>query len=213
MILKQIPSGYDSNFTYLVVDEETKEGIIIDPSQDLTLVKKEIQPYNIKYIINTHSHIDHISGNEEIKSLTNAKIVQHKLSSSVHDISVEDNQEIKIGNLILKVLYTPGHSKDHICILIKDNLFTGDLLFVGKIGGTGPFFQGSSSKEEFKSLDKIMKLPDNIKVWPGHDYGIKKSSTIKYERETNPFILQKYLYGFQDLKDNWTKYKKEKNID
>jgi glyoxylase-like metal-dependent hydrolase (beta-lactamase superfamily II) len=213
MILKQIPSGYDRNFSYLIIDEKTKEAAVIDPSVDTSLIKSNIKDLQVKYIINTHSHPDHIAGNEEIKSLSNAKIVQHELSPAKHDISVKDNQEIKIGSLILRIIYTPGHSKDHICILVKDKLFTGDLLFVGKIGGTGQFFPGSDAKEEFNSLQRIINLDEDIRVYPGHDYGIKPISTIKHEKETNPFLLCKTFEEFQNLKYSWLQYKKEHNID
>jgi hydroxyacylglutathione hydrolase len=211
MILKQIPSGYDRNFAYLVADEETKEAIVIDPSKDLSLIKNEIKDYKISYIINTHSHIDHICGNKELKELTNAKIIQHGISPKEHDISVKDNQEIKLGELTIKFLYTPGHTKDHICILIENNLFTGDLLFVGKIGGTGPYFPTSNSKKEYDSLKRVLTLPDETKVWPGHDYGKTESSTIKIEKETNPFLLQKTFKEFQYLKNNWEEYKEKHN--
>jgi len=202
MILKQIHSGYDRNFAYLIADEKTKEAIIIDPSVDLTNIKKEIEGFKVKYIINTHSHMDHIAGNNKLKSLTNAKIIQHEFSPEKHDISVKDNQEIKLGSLTLKFIYTPGHIKDHICILVQNKLFTGDLLFVGTIGGTGPRFEGSNLKEHFESLQKIINMDETIEIYPGHDYGPKKSSTIKYEKEHNIFLKPKTFEKFQDLINN-----------
>jgi glyoxylase-like metal-dependent hydrolase (beta-lactamase superfamily II) len=189
MILKQIPSGYDRNFAYLVADEETKEAAVIDPSQNTSIIKEEIKGFQVKYIINTHSHPDHTMGNGEIKEITNAKIVQHEDSPKEKDISVKDNEELKLGSLILKFIHTPGHAKDHICILVEKNLFTGDLLFVGNVGGVGEFFPGSSMKEELESLKKIIKLPESTKIWPGHDYGIKPHSTIEFEKENNPIII------------------------
>jgi len=212
MFIKTIKGGHDRNFSYILVDRTTNKAAVIDPIKNNQELINEIKKYNVKFIINTHSHIDHIEGNEELKSLTGAKIIQHKLSNVKHDISIKDNQEIKLGHLTIKFLHTPGHSKDHICVWVEDNLFTGDLLFVEKIGGTGPFFKGSNPEEQFESLHKIMKLPENIKIFPGHDYGIKLSSTIKHEKETNPFLLCKTFKDFQFLKDNWLKYKKEHNI-
>lgn len=203
MIFKQIPSGYDRNFSYLIADEKSKEAGIIDPSTDISKIKEEIKNLKLIYIINTHSHFDHTAGNKELKELTNAKIMQHESSKEKHNISVKDNQEIKLGKLTLKVIHTPGHAKDHICILIENKLLTGDLLFVGKIGGTGPYFKDSNSKEEYDSLRRIMGLDENIEVYPGHDYGIQPSSTIKNEKEKNPFILCKSFKEFQNLKDNW----------
>jgi hydroxyacylglutathione hydrolase len=199
MILKQIDSGYDLNFAYLIADEKTKEAAIIDPSEDISKVKEEIKGYKIKYIINTHSHEDHIAGNKELINLTNAKIIQHVLSPEKHDISVKDNQKIKVGEIILKFIYTPGHIKDHICILVEDKLFTGDLLFVGTIGGVGPRFKGSNLEEEYNSLQKIAKLSDNTEIYPGHDYGPKKSSTISYEKKHNIFLGPKTFKDFKNL--------------
>ena len=187
------------NFAYLIADEKTKEAVIIDPSIDISNIKKEIEGFQIKYIINTHSHMDHIAGNKELKSLTNAKIIQHKMSPEKHDISVVDNQKIKLGSLILKFIHTPGHIKDHICILTENKLFTGDLLFVGTIGGVGSRFIGSNLEEEYGSLKRISKLPDNTEIYPGHDYGPKPKSTIKYEKETNIFLLCKTFEEFQNL--------------
>lgn len=192
MILKQILSGHDRNFTYLIADKKTKEAAIIDPSLDISQILEEMKSFKIKYIINTHHHPDHIMGNKKIHLETKAKIIQHNLSPIEHDISVKDNQEIKLGKLILKFLYTPGHSIDHICILVENKLFTGDLLFVGNIGGTGPYFEGSNQEQEMKSLQKIMKLPDNTEIYPGHDYGDKPTSTIKHEKETNLFLKTLY---------------------
>jgi len=189
MILKQIPSGYDSNFAYLIADEKTREGAIIDPSVDISKIKEEIKGFEIKYIINTHSHMDHIAGNDELKLLTGAEIIQHELSTKNHDIAVKNNQEIKLGSLKLKIIYTPGHSKDSICILVENKLFTGDLLFVGTIGGTGERFKGSDIGEQFESLRALMELPGNIRIFPGHDYGPEKTSTIKHEKETNQFLI------------------------
>ncbi len=158
MIFKQIPSGYDNNFSYLIADEKTKEAALIDPSVELTQIKEEIKGFKVVYIINTHTHHDHTAGNEEIQNLTKAKIIQHENSKEKHDISVKDNQIIKIGDIKLKFIFTPGHIKDHICILVENKLITGDLLFVQTIGGTGPRFKGSDNNEMFQSLQKIKKL-------------------------------------------------------
>jgi len=203
MFFKQIETGFDRNFSYIIADGKTKEAVIIDPSRDTNKILKIIEEENLNvlFISNTHDHIDHTIGNKDIIEKTEAKIIQLK-----------DNEIIKLGKLKIKAIYTPGHSKDHLCFLVKDKLLTGDLLFVGKIGGTGSDFPGSDSMEEFESLHKILKLPDDTEVWPGHDYGVKKSSTIGHEKKTNPFLLRKNFEDFQNLKDNWAEYKKEHNI-
>ena len=107
--------------------------------------------------------------------------------------------DILLNLTILKFIYTPGHIKDHICILVEDKLFTGDLLFVGTIGGVGPRFKGSNLEEEYNSLQKIAKLSDNTEIYPGHDYGPKKSSTISYEKKHNIFLGPKTFKDFKNL--------------
>lgn len=215
MIFKQLYSGGDRNFTYIIGSAKTKEVVVVDPSYDLTNVINEINKGNltVKYIINTHSHPDHIAGNAELKRLTKAQIVLHEISSSPHDKSVKDDEVVRINDIEIKVLYTPGHIPDHICLLINnEKLITGDLLFVGKIGGTGPFFPGSDPKVEFESLKRILDLDENIEVYPGHDYGITKNSTIGHEKRTNPFLLRDNFNNFLYLKNHWDEYKKQHKI-
>ena len=115
-----------------------------------------------------------------------------------------------VGDLSLRILHTPGHTPDSICLLVEDALFTGDTLFVGKVGGTD---LGEGAKQEYGSLHEVlMKLPDDTRVFPGHDVGIASESTIGQERETNPFLLRPDLESFLDLKRHWAEYKKEHGI-
>jgi glyoxylase-like metal-dependent hydrolase (beta-lactamase superfamily II) len=95
---------------------------------------------------------------------------------------------------------------------LPTTLLTGDLLFVGKIGGTGPRFPGSDPRQQWESLQRLMRLDPAIEVWPGHDYGLTSSSTIGQEAAGNPFLLCKNLDEFLYLKDHWAEYKKEHNI-
>lgn len=206
MIIKQIDSGGDRNFAYLIVDEEIREGILVDPSPDpgrvMETVKKE--KVKIKYIVNTHSHHDHSGGNDYFDDGTIAFI------NCGQDGGVKDGDVLGLGGLDFEFLHTPGHTPDSFCIRVKDDLITGDTLFVGKVGGT---YSEADSMEEFESLKKIMALPDNIRVWPGHDCGVKSHSTIGFELANNPFI--KRLDDFDDflwLKQNWASYKKKYGI-
>ena len=108
------------------------------------------------------------------------------------------------------ILHTPGHTEDSICLYVGDAVFTGDTLFVGKIGGTG---FGRQARTEYESLhQKLMTLPDDTRVFPGHNYGAAPESTIGHERQTNPFLLQPNFEAFVHLKKNWTAYKKEHGI-
>ncbi len=187
----QVAVGNMQNFTYIVVDEETSQSIIIDPSWDLIeleLIIKE-NDLKIKYIVNTHHHFDHTIGNESMSESTKAPIIQHELSDLKHDISVKDSDFIEFGSSKLKVLHTPGHSKDSICLLGDGKIFSGDTLFVGNCGRID--LPGGDPKELFHSLfDVIYKLDDELIMYPGHNYGSTETSTIGKEKLTN-FVMQK----------------------
>ena len=185
--IEQIPVGKMANFTYLIIDNEEKETAIIDPSWDLEKIFEIIKKneYKIKYIINTHSHYDHILGNDQIVAITKCKVIQHKNSKEKHDISVNDWDEFKVGKTLIKVFFTPGHSKDSICLIVDSKIIiTGDTLFIGNCGRTD--LPGSDPEEMYNSLfEKILNLDDNLVVYPGHNYGYKSISTIGEEKKNN----------------------------
>jgi hydroxyacylglutathione hydrolase len=192
MKVLQLPVGQMSNFTYIIADEESSESAIIDPSWDLEKIFDTLKKNNwkAKYIINTHTHFDHILGNEQVAAVTGAKIIQHKNSMSDRHISVSDGDIIKVGkNIPLRVLHTPGHSKDSICLVVDGKfVFTGDTLFVGNCGRVD--LPGSDSKEMYHSLFyKVAKLDESLIVYPGHNYGPTPTSTIGQEKKTN-YVLQ-----------------------
>ena len=186
MQIKTYRGGYDRNFFYLI--ESEKEVAIID-CFDANLVLDFLRKHKatLKYIISTHSHFDHVEVNADLRKSTKAKIVMHKLNKC--DLTVDEGDELVLGKEKLKILHTPGHTEDSMCILLKDKLFTGDTLFVGNIGG---HFYPDSAKTQPKSLKRLISLPDHIEIFPGHDYGNKPTSTIKNERETN-----RYLFALQ----------------
>lgn len=187
----QISVGQMANFTYIVADEECGEAAVIDPSWDLDKIFQALKKNNwrAKYIINTHTHFDHVLGNEQMAEMTGAKIVQHKNSQLKKDIAVSDGDTIEIGNVKLRVLHTPGHSKDSMCLLLDDHLiFTGDTLFVGNCGRMD--LPGSDAKEMYYSLfERLAKLDENLILYPGHNYGSTSTSTIGHEKKTN-YVLQ-----------------------
>jgi glyoxylase-like metal-dependent hydrolase (beta-lactamase superfamily II) len=191
MKILQLPVGQMSNFTYIIADEESSESAIIDPSWDLEKIFEILKKNNwkAKYIINTHTHFDHILGNEQVAAVTAAKIIQHKNSTSDRHISVSDGDIIKVGNISIRVLHTPGHSKDSMCLVVEGKfVFTGDTLFVGNCGRVD--LPGSDSKEMYNSLFyKVAKLDESLIVYPGHDYGPTPTSTIGQEKKTN-YVLQ-----------------------
>jgi glyoxylase-like metal-dependent hydrolase (beta-lactamase superfamily II) len=193
MILKilQVPVGQMANFTYIIADKDIGEAAIIDPSWDLEKIFDALKKnrWKAKYIINTHTHFDHILGNEQAAAATGAKIIQHRNSIYDKQIPILDGDIIKIGSIPIRVLHTPGHTNDSICLIVDDKfIFTGDTLFVGNCGRID--LPDSDPKEMYHSLfDKIAKLDESLVVYPGHNYGSNPNSTIGREKETN-YALQ-----------------------
>jgi len=191
MIFRQVPVGKLQNLAYVIGDEKTGSAAIVDPAWEverLLDVSSELK-LQVLFGINTHSHHDHVQGNDKLVNLTNAKIVAYASSPVKKDVSVRDGDTIEIGSLRADVIHTPGHCADHICLLMNGKLLTGDTLFVGECGRTD--LPGGSARDMHDSLfNKILKLDDAIEIYPGHDYGSKPSSTIGYERNNN-YTLKK----------------------
>lgn len=197
MGIVQIPVGNMQNFTYFIYDEHDKVGAIIDPSWDLEKIFELLEKQRIvaKFIINTHTHFDHVLGNDQLVEITKAAIIQHEKSTLKNDRSVREGEIINIGQVELKVLYTPGHSEDSICLIVNnDSIITGDTLFVGNIGRVD--LPGSSPDNMYDSLSRISKLDGSLVVYPGHNYGITPTSTILNERTNNPMLNFKSKEAF-----------------
>ncbi|MEM3752794.1 MAG: MBL fold metallo-hydrolase [Candidatus Bathyarchaeia archaeon] len=190
MFFRQIKHRGD-NFSYIIADETTKEAAVIDPSFNTEAIIQVLKAHNfqLKYVMNTHNHVDHTAGNQKLQKMFNAKVVAHKRSEINKHISVEDGDKIKIGKTTIEVIHTPGHTPDSICLLTNRKLFTGDTLFVGECGRTD--LPSGCAEDMYNSLfNKILKLDNDIEVYPGHDYGEHPYSTIGKERKTN-YTLQK----------------------
>lgn len=199
MILRiaQIPVGSMLNFSYIVYDEKNGNGVIIDPSWDLEKILTILDENNItaKYIINTHTHFDHILGNDQIAEITKAEIIQHEKSTQKKNRSVVDNENVDIGKINLQVVYTPGHSEDSICLIVNNQfIITGDTLFVGNCGRVD--LPGSNPGKMYDSLVKIANLDNSLVVYPGHNYGPTPTSTIQNEKTHNPMLNFKTKEAF-----------------
>ncbi len=208
MKIKAIYLPQMANFCYMLGDEATHTCAIIDPAFDPEKILNTVDDagYTITHIINTHGHSDHTSGNAAIIEVTGAQLCIHKndanqvtrlltrvlsrfmggKGSPKASRILEDNDIITIGKTELTVLHTPGHTPGSICIYAEGHVFTGDTLFVQAVGRTD--LPGGSSEQLLNSVhERIYTLPDDTKVWPGHDYGPSPSSTVAAEKQNNPF--------------------------
>jgi len=185
MIFKQVPVGTFQNFSYIIGDEKAHTAALVDPAWEVDRLLRECEAegLTVTHVFNTHSHHDHVEGNDQVVKRTGAKVVAHNSSPLRKDLAVKDGGKVKVGTLDVLVLHTPGHCPDHICLLVNGKVLTGDTLFVGECGRTD--LSGGDAGAMYDSLNKLMTLDDAIEVYPGHDYGPKPSSTIGQERKNN----------------------------
>jgi len=183
---------YDTwTYTYLLWCEETMDCLLIDPvleqvDRDLELIDK--LKLKLKYVFETHVHADHITGANIIRDKKNIKVCYgSKTGVNGADILLEDNSDFNLGNHIIKVIHTPGHTSGCTSYYIDGYIFTGDTLFIGGTGRTD--FQGGSSSDTYDSVTrKIFKFPDETIVYPGHNYNGFTCSTLKEEKSSNPNV-------------------------
>ena len=210
LVFEQVPVGGDRNFGYLLGDRDAREAVLIDPSYtpDRLVERARAQGLKITHIINTHGHPDHTNGNDEARRLTGAPIAAFKESTMIAPaVGLTNGAELAVGSLRLHCLHVPGHCEDHLTLYEPTwkLLFTGDLMFVGKVGGTRT---DEDALTEWASLQTVLaQTPGEATVWPGHDYGVRPSSTIALERATNPFLRCADQDAFLALKQNWPSVK------
>ena len=205
MIFEQLFDTKSSTYTYIISSGKGREALIIDPVIESTdkyiKVLKNLDLKLVK-VIDTHIHADHISGLNELSKKTKcSKIMGEKSSSEVLDIRVKDNEKIKIENIELISMYTPGHTDCSYSFLMNDRVFTGDTLLINSTGRTD--FQNGNSHDAYYSLfNKLLKLPEKTLVYPAHDYNGKKYSTIESEKNNNPRLQVKSAEEYAEIMDN-----------
>ena len=214
LIFEQIRTGGDRNFGYLLGDRETRKAALIDHSYSPAelVARATDQGLEVCYVVNTHGHPDHTEGNAEAVGLTGAKVAASPAGPIEPDLPLKDGDVLPIGGLRLECLHVPGHAPDHLVLNEPCHriLFTGDLIFVGKVGGTAT---DSDAATEWSSVRRVLDtFPDEATLWPGHDYGVRPSSTIGLERQTNPFLLCTDLEAFLARKQDWPIFKKEHGL-
>lgn len=210
MFFRQIEVGEHAVFAYLIGDRQTGEALVVDPADDTDLLISvaEEQGLTIRWILNTHGHVDHVMGNSLMKEKTGAEILIHEAEAeylqkigefwlrSFHakrsppaDRTLAHGDEVHVGSHRWRVLHTPGHTPGGICLHHPETqaCLTGDTLFVGSVGRTdGP---RASTAEMLHSIHThLLTLPDDTVIYPGHNYGMTPTSTVLEERQSNPFL-------------------------
>ena len=205
MIFEQLFDEKSSTYTYIISSGKGREGLIIDPvieNTDIYLKFMNSMDLKLVKVIDTHIHADHITGLNELHKRTNClKIMGENSKSEVIDLRVKENDKINIENLELKTIYTPGHTDCSYSFLLNDKIFTGDTLLINGTGRTD--FQNGDARAQYDSLfNKILKLPEDTKVYPAHDYNSQKYSTIAKEINNNPRLQVNSLEEYVDIMSN-----------
>ena len=205
MIFEQLFDNKSSTYTYIISSGKGREALIIDPvlenTEDYIKVLNNLELKLVK-VIDTHIHADHITGLNELNKRTNCtRVMGEKSQSEVIDLKLKDSEKIKIENIELNAIYTPGHTDCSYSFLMNDKVFTGDTLLINGTGRTD--FQSGSPYDAYDSIfNKLLKLPEKTLVYPGHDYNGKKNSTIEAERNNNPRLQVKSKQEYADIMEN-----------
>ena len=205
MIFRQVFDNKSSTYTYLMASAKGREAVIIDPViENVETYIKLLQELDLKLVkvIDTHIHADHVTGASKLKLATNCSTLmgEHTPADAV-EIKVKDDEIIKIDQIEIRAMYTPGHTSDSYSFLMNNCLFSGDTLLINGTGRTD--FQNGSSKDAYNSLfNKLLKLPDDTMLYPGHDYNGKLSSTIGKEKQHNPRLQVRNVDEYVELMSN-----------
>ncbi len=207
LVFDSLETGPLMTNCYIVGDSETKEAAVVDPGGHVGAIRSALDRSKLKckYIVNTHSHFDHVGGNQELKKATGAEILIHAAeapmlsqlanqgrmfgitveNSPKPDRTIDEGDVLEVGALCLEVLHTPGHSSGSVCLVIKgeEKILVGDLIFQGSVGRTD--LPGGSMSQLVKNIkEKIFTHPDATKLYPGHG----PATSVGIEKRTNPFL-------------------------
>ena len=204
----QTEVGLMSNFNELIADREARVCAVVDPAFEVDRLLKEAakRGWRIEVVLVTHTHHDHVDGVEEIVRATGAKVyvgageaeALARAAPSAQVTPLRGGETIAVGALRIEALATPGHTVSGTSYLVDGNVFTGDTLFIGGCGRTD--FPGGDAPTMWRSLQRLASLPEETRVWPGHDYGQTPTSTIGWERTSNPYLLCKDEAAFIALR-------------
>jgi glyoxylase-like metal-dependent hydrolase (beta-lactamase superfamily II) len=205
MLFHQLFDKNSSTYTYLIASSKGREALIIDPVLDnIEQYIKLLNELDLKLVkvIDTHIHADHITAASKLKNKTNCTTImgEHTPSDAV-EIKVKDDEVIHVDKLEIKVIYTPGHTKDSYSFLMDDYLFSGDTLLINGTGRTD--FQGGNSEDSYNSIfNRLLKLPEETLLYPAHDYNNQKVSTIGKEKKFNPRLQVNGINEYIDIMNN-----------
>ena len=205
MLFRQLFDKTSSTYTYLIASAKGREALIIDPVlENIEQYIKLLNELDLKLVkvIDTHIHADHITAASKLKNKTNCTTImgEHTPSDAV-EIKVKDNEIIYVDKLEIKVIYTPGHTKDSYSFLMDDYLFSGDTLLINGTGRTD--FQGGNSEDSYNSIfNRLLKLPEETLLYPAHDYNNQKVSTIGKEKKFNPRLQVNGINEYIDIMNN-----------
>ena len=205
MIFRQVFDNKSSTYTYFIASAKGREAVIIDPV--IENVESYIELLNeldlkLVKVIDTHIHADHVTGASKLKQVTNCSTLmgEHTPADAV-EIKVKDDEIIKIDQIEIKAMYTPGHTSDSYSFLMNKYLFSGDTLLINGTGRTD--FQNGSSIDAYNSIfNRLLNLPDDTILYPGHDYNGKEFSTIGNEKKFNPRLQVKNIDEYVELMSN-----------
>lgn len=200
MLFEQVRHG--GCLSYLIGCEETRQAVLVDPEleeMDRYLGLAAEKGLRIRYLLDTHTHADHFSAARALGAQLAAPVVMHRRSDAPFvDLRVEDGETLIVGNLRLRILETPGHTHDSMCLLLEDRILTGDTLHIGGTGRTD--LPTGDPEAQYESLfGKVLRLDDALLVFPAHDYKGRSSSTLGAERAGNPRLQQKDRTAFVEL--------------